>query len=217
MMILAIDTATQYAGLALLSDDGLLAEEVWQANRNHTIELMPRIQRILKGSKISVTDLTGLGVSVGPGSFTGLRIGIAAAKGLALPYRVPTVGVPTLDIAAYPFRERGLPVWAVAQAGRNRIIVACYALVDEVWQVITEPEITNFEQFAAKIRKKALCTGEIDHANVVMLAQKTRNRAIIVPPIERIRRPGYLAEIAAQRVESNQTDDDLAPIYLSSL
>ena len=108
-MILAIDTATQYAGLALYNQDGIYTEESWYAGRNHTVELMPRIIRILKLANLKVAALTALAVSLGPGSFTGLRIGLATAKGLALPHKLPVVGVPTLDIVAYPFQDRTLP------------------------------------------------------------------------------------------------------------
>ena len=76
-MILAIDTATQYASLALYQSDGIFAEDNWFSGRNHTIELSPRLARMLKLAKLNVSDLTALAVALGPGSFTGLRIGVA--------------------------------------------------------------------------------------------------------------------------------------------
>ena len=114
-MILAIDTATQYASLALYNQDGLYAEETWYAGRNHTVELMPRIVRTLALANLKAANLTALAVSLGPGSFTGVRIGLAVAKGMALPHKLPVVGVPTLEATAYPLRMTGLPVWAIAQ------------------------------------------------------------------------------------------------------
>ena len=120
-MLLAIDTATHFAGLALYDQGQVLAEESWYSAMTHTVELMPRIQRLLSTHQLAIESLAGIGVSLGPGSFTGLRIGLAAAKGMALPYRLPLVGVPTLDVVAYPFQNADQPVWAVIRAGRGRI------------------------------------------------------------------------------------------------
>lgn len=217
-MILAIDTATQYAGLALYSPDGICAEEAWYSGRNHTVELMPRIVRMLKVADLKVANLTALTVSLGPGSFTGLRIGLAVAKGLALPHKLPVIGVPTLEIAAYPLRDRGLPVWAMAQAGRDRILAACYGQIDNQWQLLTEPQLTNFEKLAKQIDKAALCTGEIDEQAVQVLRRGSRRKARVVSPATRLRRAGYLAEIAAARLKASSQKDSnaLVPIYASS-
>lgn len=217
-MILAIDTATQYAGLALYNPDGVFAEESWHAGRNHTTELMPRIVRMLNLANLTVPQLTALAVSLGPGSFTGLRIGLAVAKGLALPNKLPVVGVPTLEIEAYPFKDSTLPVWAVAQAGRGRILAACYAHKDEQWQPIVEPYLTTVDNLAQKIQNDALCTGEINQEADQILQRNSARRVHVVSPAARPRRAGYLAEIAAARLQASAQDDPdaLEPIYISS-
>jgi tRNA threonylcarbamoyladenosine biosynthesis protein TsaB len=218
-MILAIDTATQYAGLALYHQDGLLAEESWYAGHNHTVELMPRLVRMLTSAQLKVSNLSALAVSLGPGSFTGLRIGLAVAKGMALPHKLPVIGVHTLEITAYPFREQPLPVWAVAQAGRNRILAACYGPNKKQWQQLREPFITTIEELAQQIEQPVLCTGELDAQSVKTLRQNSNSKAQIASPADRLRRPGYLAELAAQRLEANAQDDPdaLVPLYVSAL
>jgi tRNA threonylcarbamoyladenosine biosynthesis protein TsaB len=215
-MILAIDTATQYAGLALYNADGIFAEEAWFSGRKHTVELMPRIDRMLNLADLSVAELTALAVSLGPGSFTGLRIGLAAAKGMALPHKLPVVGVPTLDIVAYPFRASKVPVWTIAQAGRGRILAACYGKVEGQWQVTTNPYITNFDDLAQQIDKPSLCTGEINNEAEQILRQDSKAR--VVSPATRVRRAGYLAEIAVALLNAGEQDDPdiLEPIYLST-
>lgn len=218
-MILAIDTATQYAALALYNQNGLYAEEAWHAGRNHTVELMPRIIRMLESAQLTVTGLTALAVSLGPGSFTGLRIGLAVAKGLALPHKLPLIGVPTLEVMAYPWRTSSLPVWAIAQAGRGRILAACYAGIDGQWQPIDEPQLTTFQALASQINQAALCTGEIDAQGAQILQDGSGHKAQIVSPAARLRRAGYLAELAAARLEAGclADPDTLGPIYLSAL
>jgi tRNA threonylcarbamoyladenosine biosynthesis protein TsaB len=217
-MILAIDTATQYASLALYNSNGVYAEEAWYSGRNHTVELMSRIVRMLKSAGLQVADLTALAVSLGPGSFTGLRIGLAVAKGMALPHKLPVIGVPTLEIVAYPLQSSHLPVWAIAQAGRDRILTACYAQVDGQWQPLDEPGLTNFEALAKTIDQPALCTGEIDEQATQILRRGSRQKAKVVSPATRLRRASYLAEIAAARLADGYQDDPdaLVPIYLSS-
>ncbi|MCL4303389.1 MAG: tRNA (adenosine(37)-N6)-threonylcarbamoyltransferase complex dimerization subunit type 1 TsaB [Anaerolineae bacterium] len=217
-MILAIDTATQFASLALYSHDGVLAEESWFADRNHTVEVMPRLTRMLRLANLKVADLAALAVSLGPGSFTGVRIGLAVAKGLALPHKLPVIGVSTLEIAAYPLRSSTLPVWAVVQAGRGRIIAACYSQSEQEWQLLVEPYLTTFENLARQISKPALCTGEIDAQAAHLLQRSSDQKAVLDSPAARLRRASYLAEIAAQRLEAGDQDDPdaLTPIYVSS-
>ncbi|HEX9925185.1 MAG TPA: tRNA (adenosine(37)-N6)-threonylcarbamoyltransferase complex dimerization subunit type 1 TsaB [Anaerolineae bacterium] len=218
-MILAIDTATQYAGLALYDRTGLRAEETWHAGRNHTIELMPRIVRMLQVGRLDVSDLAAFAVALGPGSFTGLRIGLAIAKGLALPHKLPLIGIPTLDITAYPWRDSGVKVWAIAQAGRGRILAACYDRLDGQWQPLAEPRLTNFEDLAARIEDRVLCTGEIDERGAELLSEGAGQKARVVSPAARLRRAGYLAELAAGHLAAGQLDDPdtLAPIYPAPL
>lgn len=215
-MILAIDTATLYAGLALYNKDGIHAEETWQAGRNHTVELMPRLARMLKVAQLQVTDLSALAVSLGPGSFTGLRIGLAMAKGLALPHKLPVIGVPTLEIVAYPFREQTLPVWSIAQAGRGRILAAYYSLKKKEWQLQVEPHLTTFEALVEQITQPALCVGEIEAEAAKLLQQNPK--ITMVSPAARLRRAGYLAEIAMARLEAGAQDDPdaLVPLYVSA-
>jgi tRNA threonylcarbamoyladenosine biosynthesis protein TsaB len=217
-MILAIDTATQYAGLALYNQDGLLAEESWFSGRNHTVELTPRITRLLRLANLKVAELTALAVSLGPGSFTGVRIGLSVAKGMALPYKLPVVGVSTLELTTYPLRDNLQPVWGVVQAGRGRIIAARYGQVDGVWQLQVEPYLTDVETLAKQITQPAHCTGEIDQAMAQTLQRGSDHKLTIVSPAQRLRRAGYLAEIAAMRLDAGDQDDPdaLLPIYISS-
>ncbi len=217
-MILAIDTATEYASLALYSPNGLRAEESWLAGRNHTVEVMPRLNRMLKLAHLKVSDLTALAVSLGPGSFTGVRIGLSIAKGLALPHKLPVIGISTLEIVTHPLRRLKLPVWAIVQAGRGRIIAACYAEMDGVWQVQVTPQLTTFEALAGQISQPALCSGEIDHAAAQLLQRGSEQKAMVVSPALRLRRAGYLAEMAVLRLEAGDQDDPdaLVPIYIST-
>jgi len=215
-MLLAIDTATHHAGLALCDQGQVWAEESWYSAMTHTVELMPRIQRVLSSYQVSIESLAGIGVSLGPGSFTGLRIGLAVAKGMALPYRLPLLGIPTLDVVAYPFQEAGRPVWAIVQAGRGRIGVACYDHVEGAWTQTNPPTLTTFEELAELATGPAIFTGEVDEQGADLLRKRLGQAATIPTPALRLRRPACLAELAGIRLSHNDVDDvvTLAPIYL---
>ena len=119
-MYLAIDSTTALAGVATISSDGTVEADVtWRAGRNHTAELYPAIEEVLRRGKATREDLLGIIVAVGPGSFTGIRIGMATAKGLAIGLRVPLVGVGTLEAATYAARLGGARCgpWASRRGG----------------------------------------------------------------------------------------------------
>ncbi len=111
-LLLAIDTATRTASLALHDGARVRVELSWESQDHHTVELTPRIAGMLAQLEVTVNDLTGIAVALGPGSFTGVRVGIAAAKGLAISRRLKLVGVPTLDILAQAMQDTQMPVVA---------------------------------------------------------------------------------------------------------
>ncbi|HJL70396.1 MAG TPA: tRNA (adenosine(37)-N6)-threonylcarbamoyltransferase complex dimerization subunit type 1 TsaB, partial [Anaerolineales bacterium] len=119
-MLLAIDTATERASLAL--DDGaeILAEYNWRSANNHTVELSPQVEHMLRNAGVRADALEALAVALGPGSFTGLRIGLAFAKGFALAHALPLLGVPTLDIVAHAQPPLDGVLLAVLSAGGGR-------------------------------------------------------------------------------------------------
>ena len=126
-MLLAIDTSTRYAGVALADEERVVSCRVWYANMNHTIELMPQIAESLEAQDIDVASLEGVAVALGPGGFSALRVGMSVAKGLAMTGRTKIVGVGTLDLEAVPFLDAGLPVCALLEAGRNELASALFA------------------------------------------------------------------------------------------
>lgn len=119
--LLAIDTSSDRAGLALF-DGEALHECTWPAERKQTTQVPPRIAELLEREGLAVSDLAGIAVAIGPGTFTGLRVGLSLAKGLAMAEGLPIVGVPTLEATALPWTRAGRPIIAVLPAGRGRIV-----------------------------------------------------------------------------------------------
>ena len=215
-MLLAIDTSTQKVGLALYDGAQVLHEATWPSAYHHTVELAPAIEKALAGADITAADLEVICVANGPGSFTGLRIGLALAKGLAMACNIPLVSVPTLDIvaAAQPVQEMQLA--AVLEAGRTRLAVGWYKPKDDTW-VMSKSEVLTPKDFSKRIRKPTVICGELTAELRKLLGRKRKN-ALLVSPAKSIRRPGVLAEIGWSRWQVGETDDPatLAPSYLHS-
>jgi tRNA threonylcarbamoyladenosine biosynthesis protein TsaB len=214
-MLLAVDTSTSWIGLALYDGVRVLGEMTWQSKNHHTVELSPGITELLQRCDIKTTDLQALGVAIGPGSFTSLRIGLAMVKGLALALRIPVIGVPTLDalVAGQPVRDVQLA--ALLQAGRGRLALVWYEMRDGRWAARSEPQITTAEELVLQLNKPTLVVGELNADERQVLSRRRKN-AIMASPAQSLRRPSYLAEIAWERWKLGQVDEvvSLAPIYL---
>lgn len=217
-MLLAIDTATRTAGLALYDEAAgrVLAEETWYSLDNHSVELMPRLTAMVAAQGLAPADLTGLVVSQGPGSFTGLRTGVSLAKGLALARRLPLVGVPTLDVTARPHLGQRLPVWAILQAGRGRICAACYTRQRGRWGRDGSYVLTTVEGLCGQVEGAALFCGEITHPEAELLRQRLGEGTVVISPAASLRRAAWLAEIGWERLARDDRDDPntLQAIYL---
>ena len=222
--VLAIDTATRYAGLALYDGQSVLAELTWRARRNHTTTLVPNLIRMLAQQGLAVAHLAGLAVALGPGSFTGLRIGLAVAKGLALARDVPLVGVPTLDIVACSCAPlcpgaRPPPLRALLEAGRGRFCVADYRWREGEFRREGDYRIVGHDQVGVDLEEPTLFCGELDAEAEQILCSCFGNHAVVVPPVARPRRSGYLAQLGWQRLARGEQDDPaaLSPIYLRTV
>jgi tRNA threonylcarbamoyladenosine biosynthesis protein TsaB len=215
LLLLAIDTASRFISLALHDGQRLYFESTWHTANNHTIELAPGIRHALAQTQIAVTDLTAVAVSQGPGSFTGLRIGLSMAKGLAMAQQIALVVIPTLDIVAAGVPASDGALVAVLQAGRGRICAQRYARAGEHWRQAGQPVITTWEQQIETVEQLTLFAGEIDDTGRTLLAASTRP-VKIAPGAFALRRAGFLAELAWARVRNGDTDDPAAvtPVYL---
>ena len=214
-MLLAIDTSTAQIGLALYDGATVPGELVWQSRLHQTEQLAPALAGLLERVGITMELVKAIGVAIGPGSFTSLRVGLAFVKGLALARHLPLIGIPTLDIvaASVPLSDRKLA--AVLQAGRGRLAVGWYKSSGSGWHPEGPATTTTAEELEKQIRKPVIVCGELTAEDRQRLARKFKN-VILASPAQCVRRPGVLAEIAWNRWQVGATDAaaSLAPIYL---
>jgi tRNA threonylcarbamoyladenosine biosynthesis protein TsaB len=212
-MLLSIDTSTQMIGIGLHDGKEILCEYLWRGMGRHTVELAPQIVLMMRRVELSPEDLETVAVAIGPGSYTGLRIGLALGKGLALSRGLKIIGVPTFDIVAYLQPQSTKPLFVALMAGRKRIVGMWYKWSRKRWQPDGELGVQTWKEFIKQTEEGALICGEIDPAARQLLREHDRFE---VGSLARCtRRPGDLAELALQRMRSKRRkkQEAIVPIY----
>jgi len=217
-MLVAIDTSTQWIGIALYDGTRVLAEHSWRSKNYHTIELIPAIADMLAKCQVRPNQLTGIGVALGPGSFTGLRIGLSAAKGLALGQNLPTAGVPSLDVLAASQPGLRRPMIALLEVGRGRYAWARYRYKNPNWGQISEIKVDDIKDIAATITSPVYVVGDMGAEERQIMGRKWKTSQL-APASQCVRRPSVLAELAWNKLQVGHADDivSLSPIYVHTL
>jgi tRNA threonylcarbamoyladenosine biosynthesis protein TsaB len=215
-MELAIDTSTAIASLALSVKGEVQAELTWHAGRSHTTELMPNIVHLLHLAKVEIEDMGGIIVAKGPGSFTGIRVGVSTAKGLCFALGVPLVSISTLEVEAFAHAATSLPVCSIVGAGQGEIAAALFQMQGEKWARLNAEHITNVDDLCSEIEHQTIFCGEIPPEVAQRLKQRLGSKAIILQGGASLRRAGFLAQLGWRRLEAKDFDDaaTLQPLYL---
>ena len=215
-MLLALDTSTRYASVALADEDRVVTSRTWHSPFNHTSELMPAVAQIMESRGLSVGQLDGVAVALGPGGFSALRVGISAAKGLALIAKKPIVGVGTLELEAHAYLKSGIPVCALLEAGREECATALYG-PDGIR--LREDRVCTAEDLMAEITEKTsgplIFCGEGVTGWKEAIAESLGDKAHMIRPVPAAR-IWALVVIAREKLLSGETDDltTLQPEYL---
>jgi tRNA threonylcarbamoyladenosine biosynthesis protein TsaB len=216
-MLLAIDTATQTTGVCLADGARVIAEHVWHSGRYHTVELAPEVAMLLQRNQVALEDLEAVAVASGPGSYTGLRIGMALAKGIVLARRIPLVGVPTLDILAAAQPPSDSRLLALIAAGRGRFAAVWYKWGARGWRAKSGPENVGWDELISRLDQPCVVCGELDASQRSKLEKM--GQVGLAPPALSLRRPSFLAEVARAQLRVGKGPDAaaLAPIYLGDV
>ena len=204
-MILALDTSTAIASIALY-DGSVSGEVTWRSGRGHSVELAAQVASLMSLRRVEPEDLAAVAVAVGPGSYTGLRVGLAAGKGLCLALGIPMVGVCTLDVLAQAQAESCLPVVALLDAGRQRFATALYRPANGELRRVGPIEGKRLPEILEGISETTLLCGDVE--GLAAEAPLGRNGLVrVASPASSLRRAGYLAEIAWRRFRKGDVED----------
>jgi len=214
-VILALDTSTRNVGIALHNGFRVLYESSWTSQDYHTAELAPAIYDALQKAKIEIDEIGAISIAIGPGSFTGLRVGLALAKGLAIIRHLPLISVPTLDIYAAAQPPLTIPLVAVLRAGRGKYAVSWFQMMNGCWEQNEKIELLTLIELAERILVPTLVCGELTEEERIFLKHK-HSFAQLASPAQCVRRPAVLAEIGWNLWQEKKLADPitLTPIYL---
>ena len=197
MTILAIDTSNNPLGVALLDDNQVLGEYITNLKKNHSVRIMPAIQTLMKDCEKVPSDLTKIVVAKGPGSYTGVRIGVTIAKTLAWTLNVPLVGISSLEIlAAGTGRYFNGYVSPLFDARRGQVYTAIYHYQDGKLTAVEQDQLVMLADWAAKLTemsKPILFVGNDLPIHRAKIKELLGSQAIFASETEHNPRPGELA------------------------
>lgn len=220
MYVLGIDTATMVCGIGLADQGRIVAEMNLHTRKTHSERLMPMIQQMIADAELTPQDLSGIAVSIGPGSFTGLRIGITTAKSMAFALRVPVVGIPTLEALAAQFPYSGYLICPIIDAQKGNVYTALYRTDGGYPQRINEYQVLSMNdavQHMLSCGQPVIITGEIsEFHDQVQNAVDTSSILHLAPASHRMPRGSIIAALGLRQLLKGQGEDPdtLTPFYL---
>ncbi len=220
MLVLAIDTSTRSGSVALLQDTSILAEVFVYAEKNHSETIMPAIEWVFKIAGICATDLDLLSFAIGPGSFTGLRIGASIVKGLALATGKPVTGVSSLEALAYNLPLSRLRICPMLDAKRAQVYSAVYSSrgTDSFPQALRKDSAVDPWVFLKSLQGKHVFLGDGAQRYFGLISEIMGTRAIFVPGHANYIRASCVGLLGARKLAAGEVLDLLrfTPVYLRS-
>ncbi len=219
MKVLAIDTSTVVAAVALMDDEKLLGEYSINNKKTHSQKLMVMIKEILNDLEIKPSDIDVYAASVGPGSFTGLRIGVTTAKAMAFANSKPVIGVPTLDALAYNVVTSGLIICPILDARNNQVFTALYQSKGNKLERLTDYlgiPVAELVQLIKEKNKTVIFTGDAIGLHKEYFVAELGGNCEFSPLAMRLQRASSVAEIALDMAKEGKFESsfELVPFYL---
>ena len=213
-MELQIDTSTRYACVGLSHEGRSQVEIAWRSERNHSVELVPAINRALEQAGASIADLGAVFTASGPGGFSALRVGMSTAKAIAHSSGIPLVTVGTLELELHPFRYLPHPVRAIMSAGRTRLYVGSL----DPGQADAETGLQDLDSFLDCLSPDIFYCGEAVSDLESDIRDRIGSGAMLSQARPPSRHSSSLARLGYDKLQSGLTSDAAvaAPVYLRS-
>lgn len=218
MYVLGIDTATLACSAAIVSPDRVVAELTVQTRKTHSERLMPIIQQLLEDANLTPRDLGGIAVSIGPGSFTGLRIGMTTAKSMAYALDIPVVGIPTLDALAAQFPYSARVIYPIVDAQKGRVYTGRFNTSTGYPASLSAYEVIDLAELIKRIANEGqpiILAGELAEFSE-QLQDVERSVIELASPLNRMPRGATVAMLGLRQLLSGlgQDPQTLLPLYI---
>ena len=223
MKILALDSSGLVASVAVVEDNQLLAEYTVNYKKTHSQTLLPMLDEIAKMIELDLETIDAIAVAAGPGSFTGLRIGSATAKGLGLALKKPLIPVPTVDALAYNLYDSTGVICPMMDARRGQVYTGIYTFVNGEMQVIQEQCAISVEELAGRLKeecekygKKVILLGDGVPVYREKVQEILQGQCEFAPASCNRQRAACVAVLGQSLAAAGKTvsSDDFAPEYL---
>ena len=218
MTILAIDSSAKAASVCIANEEKIIGEFFINTSLTHSQTLMPMTEQLLKNTEMTIGEVDAIAVNAGPGSFTGVRIGVAAAKGLAFPKNLPCVSVSTLESMAYNLLGTDCLVCAVMDARCSQVYNAMFRIKGETVERLTDDRALSLSDLLLEFKQtdeRILIVGDGAEITYDFIKNEASN-AVLAPKNRRTQTASSVALAAFQKLfeGKTQTAAELMPIYL---
>ncbi|SJZ34348.1 tRNA (adenosine(37)-N6)-threonylcarbamoyltransferase complex dimerization subunit type 1 TsaB [Selenihalanaerobacter shriftii] len=222
MLILALDSSTSVGAISIHNDEGLVAEYNLNLAKTHSQRLMPQIISLMDDVGVTVDDLDGIVVGIGPGSFTGIRIGLATAKSLAQSLEIPIISLSTLDILANELVYIDEYICPIIDARRNRVYTALYHEVDKLGlkKKASKDQMLEVKELAKiilqELSNKVIFIGPATKVYQETIEEILGEQAIFIPNHYDLPRGAVLGRIGSLKLKAGSQHElmDISPNYL---
>lgn len=211
MKILGVDTSTPIGSVGLVDGENLVAEHTLDVVQSHSSRLMPAIDQVLKWAELTVRDLEACAVGIGPGSFTGVRIGVGTIKSLCYAIQKPIIGVSTLEAIAFNLRYTERLICPILDARRGEVYGAIFHGGEKL-ERRSEDLCVPIERLLARIDAPAVFVGDGLKRYAAVIRARGGEEAIFADAIFNVPRGASIARIGHKRLLSGQADDYFALI-----
>lgn len=217
--VLGLETGSGSASIGLVSAGHVIAS-LSRPVKSHGADLPILMGELLREAKIEIRDLSAIAIGTGPGSFTGLRVGLSYAKGLAVGANIPIVGIPSLDAIALcastsPLAHTGVKICPVLDARKGEVYTSLYVVVADALEKILGDLVVPLDEFASRITGEVLFVGESKAADAIASAGSGGGQTIVVGAGFSLR-GSFVAALGAARVVQDEVDEvaTLEPLYV---
>lgn len=217
MNILAIDASGLSGSVAYVSDYKLVGEYYICHKLTHSQTIMPMLEHLRRMIGLDLEQVDAVAVTSGPGSFTGIRIGVATAKAMALALGVPIIGIPTLDVMANNMTFTDKLICPIMDARRNQVYTSLYRWKENTLQRVEEHLAISIDELLEKIAgEEVIFLGDGVDVMRSKIAEQMRNKAHFAPSFLHMQRASVLAHLACRAYERGEMEnaDNFVPMYL---